>query len=74
MSTTTIYQENNPFLNSREGDFVPLNNLNYDNDDDDTIGPSLLRNAINDGFETTAFDDDVLGEKALVRLLQNAKT
>jgi hypothetical protein len=42
MGILDFLQENNPFLNSREGDFIPLNNNNDDNDDDDSIGPPLL--------------------------------
>ena len=41
MGILNFLQENNPFLNSREGDFIPLNN-NNDNDDNDSIGPPLL--------------------------------
>ena len=43
MGILNFLQENNPFLNSREGDFIPLNNLNNsDNDNEDSIGPPLL--------------------------------
>ncbi|KAL7450667.1 hypothetical protein ACHAWC_002548 [Mediolabrus comicus] len=42
MGILNFLQENNPFLNSREGDFIPLNNPNSDSDDDDSIGPPLL--------------------------------
>jgi hypothetical protein len=40
MGILDFLQENNPFLNSREGDFIPLNNNSDDNDD--SIGPPLL--------------------------------
>jgi hypothetical protein len=42
MGILNFLQENNPFLNSREGDFIPLNNPNSDNDDEGSIGPPLL--------------------------------
>ena len=77
MGILDFLQENNPFLNSREGDFIPLNNNNSDNDDGDSIGPPLLilyaapstigieeyRDMVCDGMPNRRVVDNVVVEK-----------
>ncbi|KAL7451927.1 hypothetical protein ACHAWC_006471, partial [Mediolabrus comicus] len=73
MGILDFLQENNPFLNSREGDFIPLNN--NDDDNDDSIGPPLLilyaapstigideyRDMVCDGMPNRRVVDNVVG-------------
>jgi hypothetical protein len=73
MGILDFLQENNPFLNSREGDFIPLNNNSDDNDD--SIGPPLLilyaapstigideyRDMVCDGMPNRRVVDNVVG-------------